>query len=688
VVPGLVPHIFTIEVLGTAPQPGGPGGVSIVSGNGQVVLQSLIASRPLVVSVKDSNGVPLPGVEVVWTVTAGTGPTLSATSTITDLSGQTSILVRGSNLVPSNVLVPYVQSTINASTATTSVDFFLTTLGNSVGGQPALFTGQLVRPSDGVISGQAGQTLTGAVQVRTMASFVALPNIGVEVSTGNDAGAAPTAACSSGLVLTGTQGIASCDLVLGRRAGETQLVAAIGGIKSESMTLRVTPGPAGVIKVIQGDAQSGGVGQMVPLALVAQVTDAFDNPIANAPVQWEVTPVGAVALTPPTHSVTDGTGRVSTLVKFGSVPGTFQVRLRAGAVLTEWNLTARLVLSGLTVLSGSGQTTLTGKPFPEPLRVQVKDDKGVPVAGATVEFVVTSGTAIPHSPVAVTDSEGIASTLIEAGPGAGPITAVASAANLPPAIFQLIVKQGSPVVAVDNFVNAAGFQPGAVPGGLVTILAPGLAPGLDGCLSSGMTGTPLPLTLGGLSVQFGRLSAPVLSVCNSGGREQVTVQAPFELAPGTVQATVTNNGGSAEVNGIPVLTAQPGIFESAASDGRPHAAVQRADGSFSSPENPVAPGEIVRVYVTGLGPVLPRAATNQPGVRGQAVFLPVIVGVNHAGTRVVSADYAENMIGVYLVAFEIPREASKGREIPLSVAVETALDGRTVYSNPSRIAIQ
>ena len=83
----------------------------------------------------------------------------------------------------------------------------------------------------------------------------------------------------------------------------------------------------------------------------------------------------------------------------------------------------------------------------------------------------------------------------------------------------------------------------------------------------------------------------------------------------------------------------------------------------------------------------PAVQTNEPGVR-DVVSSParkLIIGVNHRGAPLISAHYAEGMIGVVDVTFQIPREVPAGLDIPLSVGV--VIGERTVYSNKSSVPV-
>jgi len=214
-----------------------------------------------------------------------------------------------------------------------------------------------------------------------------------------------------------------------------------------------------------------------------------------------------------------------------------------------------------------------------------------------------------------------------------------------------------------------------------------MLPGVQGCVNASTL--PLPTQLADVEVRFGYSVAPISSVCNSGGQETVTVQAPFELgAPGSTSATVTVKGASATVNDIPVLTALPGIFERVEADGRRYAIANRSDGKPVSPTSPARRGETLVVVATGLGAVLPKAATNSPGVEGQNVFLPVIAGVAGRGVRVLSAKYGVGEIGRYWVTLEIPTDTPEGSAVSLVLGSVTREGQPPVYSADSRIAVQ
>jgi uncharacterized protein (TIGR03437 family) len=156
----------------------------------------------------------------------------------------------------------------------------------------------------------------------------------------------------------------------------------------------------------------------------------------------------------------------------------------------------------------------------------------------------------------------------------------------------------------------------------------------------------------------------------------------------SVPITINVSGGTTTIN-FSVVAASPGILETVMSDGARRAVVIRPDGTFVSLRNPARGLEIVRVFVTGMGPALPAIVTGALPVPGadSLVLGQVIVGVNNSGARVVTSRVSPNLIGVYELAFEVPSDAPTGNDVVLSVAINAPGDGQTRFSNGSKLPI-
>ena len=674
---------------GTTPTPTGTG-MQVLSGNGQIV--SVLAPttpRPLTVVVRDASGTRVPGVIVTWQVSSGTAGILTPTS-YTDINGQAATLVAGNTAAFPGI--PYQSATITASSVYGSVSFVVTALGLLPGGLPVSANAYLLSPTtDTVLTGKSGQTLPNAIQVQVITSSgLPIPNVGLEVTANTDPTVGPVASCATPNILTDANGGAKCDLFFGRTTGDGILTVNVGSVLVRNLNFSVTPGDPASIVVIQGDGQSGNAGQTLSQNLVAEVRDASGNPLQGVGVLWEFGTQGTGARLSSASQVSDSNGRVSAGVTLGTVPGDLIVRVRAGSnasVVATFTLHLTVAVAGIAKISGDNQTALTGRAFGSALVVEVRDAQTRPVPNQSVSFAVSGPATLSASSV-TTDSQGRAQVTVQAGSTGGSITVTATAGGFS-VTFNLTARLPGPTITAASFFNAASMQRGLVPGGITTIVGTGLATGLDGCLGSGTITGPLPLGLGGVEVLFGITSAPIYSVCNVNSQEQVTVQAPFDLAPGgAVYITVKVSGGQTTVSGVPVLVALPGIFETVAADGTRYGVATRPDGTLVTPSNSARRGEIVRFYATSLGPTLPLVQTNQPGVGGQLAYLPVIVGLAGSGVPVVSAEYAENMIGAFVIAFQIPDNAPTGREVTLSMGVVVAEGQPLAYSNTVKIAIQ
>ncbi len=107
---------------------------------------------------------------------------------------------------------------------------------------------------------------------------------------------------------------------------------------------------------------------------------------------------------------------------------------------------------------------------------------------------------------------------------------------------------------------------------------------------------------------------------------QINAIVPWSLTPGqNTQICVSSAAGLTETNCLtwPVAQTAPGVFTV---DGS-HAAALNQDGTVNSATNPAAPGSIVAVYATGLGPI------NPPPVAGALIVPPLPANVMSAGVE-------------------------------------------------------
>lgn len=685
------PFTLTVPVGAGGGGGGGGGGstqVKIVSGDGQLFPEiQFFQALPLTILVTDTAGKPLPNVPVSFTVTSGIG--VVGTNLInTDSNGLASTIFFPQTIPQGS---SFQASTVNASTAFGSVNFTETIFhANSDGsGLPEI---NILSPLDFHITAGQGTPIPNAIIAQIHAGNfpsvgAPIPGVGITIQNSFDQSLPAPATCI-GSSNSDQMGIARCTLVAacpttvgGVRfggVGTFGMDIVVGGIQHFPGTLRVTSGSATAVAISGGNNQSGRAGQSLT-PLIALVTDGCGTPVAGVPVTWTV--VSGSATLSATTNTSNSQGFVSTGITLGSTPGPVTVRVALGSTAqATFQLTNVIVVGGVTVTGGNNQVAVTGQTFAQPVTFRVRDVNNNPVAGILVTFGVT-GSATLNPQTVNTDSQGNASTTVTAGIPAGPILITATVGSFS-ASATLTSRPPGPVVTGTSFVNAASNAVGLVPCGLSSVVGTGLAPGLQGVVSGISPFGPLPYVLNGLGITVNGIPAPIQSVSNQNGKEQVNFQTPCEVQPGTATVIVQLSGGSTTVNNVPVLQGQPGIFTYQGPTGRTYGAVIRAaDGSYVTPSNPARRGETYYLVVTGLGQTTPPAITNSAGVAGQTVNLQVVVGVNNAGVPVLSGQslYLVGSIGVYIVGFQIPLDAPTGPDQPLAVGL--IINGQLVFGN-------
>jgi uncharacterized protein (TIGR03437 family) len=503
-------------------------------------------------------------------------------------------------------------------------------------------------------------------------------------------------------VLTNSQGVATCTAVLGSTTGTGTFTFLVGGVpaansstgvatgfQSGNYNLVVTPGIAGMISILGGNNQSANPGQPLSSLLQAKVADASGNPLSGQQVTWTVSPASAATLSN-TTTTSSSTGLVQTNVTLASsASGAIQVTVAVPGspnISTTFTITANVLVAGLQIVSGNSQSAVIGTAFNLPLEVVLTTSNGA-VANIPVSFSIT-GPGSLSSTNATTNSAGQALVNVTAGSTPGAVTVTASAGGQTQT-FNLTVIPIGPTLSANSFYNGADFQPNSIsPCSIATIIAPGIAPAIQGAVAyDGIGG--LPYLLATDAVTIGGAQAPIYNVANVNGQQQVTFQVPCSVTPGTNVVTVTVGGGSASINEM-VLPASPGLFTTQVSSTTSIPVLERPDGSFVSPSNPGRRGETLIAFVTGLGPTTPAVATNSLPVPGSTATVQgtVIVGVNGNGANLISAHLSPDIVGAYEVAFQVPSSVPSGTNTDFSIGLLPQGSSQVYYSTLGFFPVQ
>ena len=701
-----------------------PANMTIVSGNGQAICFCQHVFTPpfsaLQVLVTDAAGNPLPNVTVTWNLdTAFSSAGLSSSTSTTDATGIAfTNLLAGSSLFNTGfgqAPVQY-QVTATASGGSNPSATFTETQAFLDSGVGNIVTQNINLPVAGETisgkSGASGYTLNGQqrsnFQIKVFSATAVLPGVSVRLVSNQTS---PSISCASGpgadpgSVLTDSTGVATCTPIFSG-SGSGSFYFVIGGVAPTDPTvltglfqypapplaikLTVQPGVPTTLTLTSGNNQSANAGQIIGQPLVVTVSGS-SGPLAGQTVNWTVSPSGSAALSNAT-STTDVNGQARTTVTLASgAAGVVTVTARvANSSIAAQNFTLTAVplvsVTGVSIVSGNNQSVLANSNFTSPIVVQVNGSNG-PLANVPVSFTVTSGTATVSQSSVNTGSNGQASVNVTAGNTVGNITVVATANGFSQT-FNLAISPPGPNLTSGTFVNAADQQRNSLsPCSLATIIAAGIAPSIQGVSPAPIVG-PLPALLGTDTLTISGTAAPILSVANQNGQQQLTFQVPCSIQPGSNPITVAVGAGSA-TSTVNILPASPGIFQTVMSDGVTRAVLVRPDGSFVSLSNPARRGEHIIAYVTGLGPTTPSVNTNSLPIPGQTsnVNYNVIVGVNNAGVPLDYARLSEDLVGVYVVSFQIPTDAPVSNNVVFSVGVAPQGSGTVYYSAGSSIPI-
>lgn len=666
--------------------------VSILSGQGQVTWEAQMAREPLLIQVLRKDGSPLPGAQVEWWIDAleeregsaaleapACGVRERVRTCVSDSEGKSGVQFRP-------IEVPYGKA-FSLMRVTAQVVHDGETVGASefhiamlpVGG---VLNYELAAPAAGtVLDLHRGQPIGNPIAIRVWtADHEALSNVRVNISAADQT---LNAHCLGGMQLTDTAGNAACALVGSGSLGSSALIIDIGGVHhiQDALSATVVVGPPARIVKVSGDSQSGKPGDQLQVPLVASIRDGAGFALPGTPVSWDV--IRGSALLSSWRSAANAAGDVSSIVTLGTAPGPVVVRVRAQNAWADFTLSNEPV-TAVEAAGGDGQSVPPNRIF-KPLVVRVLSAQG-PLPNVPVVFAVTKGSAALWTSDAMTGADGTASVILTAGAVIGAVTVTATAAG-EKAEFSLEVTEAGPVLDAGGFVNAASFEPGVSPGGLVSVFTNGLLPGapqlnVGACLAAEPEDGQFPLALGGVDVTFAGTRAPLLAFCRTAQEQhQINLQAPFALAPGTFDVTVRAGSGSlppiaAVARGVQVAKAAPGLFQTFAG-GRLIAIAIRPDGSLVTPSNPALRGETVHVYATGLGPLV--EGSSRPA------YTPA-VELAGSGASGVTAEYVPNSIGLFVVSLAIPADVQAG-EAELRLNIITDAD-EVIRGAAARLPVQ
>ncbi|MCH8268017.1 MAG: matrixin family metalloprotease [Acidobacteria bacterium] len=242
-------------------------------------------------------------------------------------------------------------------------------------------------------------------------------------------------------------------------------------------------------------------------------------------------------------------------------------------------------------------------------------------------------------------------------------------------------------------VDGAGFAPQLAPGAFVSIFGADLALGSGPGGIESAVATPLPTTMGGVSVKFGDRLAPLFFVSPG----QINALVPFELTGSSVDVTIlTGPGAAGNTVTVNLSPTAPGIFvvppnqQGAILNGVEQnqgiSSLVAPAGSFPN-ARPARAGEVIVIFASGLGPVSPALPSGvASGANGTAIpVMPNVPQVTIGGLSappVLFAGLAPGFVGLYQVNVQVPQGVPTGDAVEVVI---TTSEGQT--SNTATIAV-
>jgi uncharacterized protein (TIGR03437 family) len=314
--------------------------------------------------------------------------------------------------------------------------------------------------------------------------------------------------------------------------------------------------------------------------------------------------------------------------------------------------------------------------------VKMVDQYGVPAAGTAVTYTVSPRGALTLRSVSgepacspststtsvtcPTDNYGVAyADMLLGNTATSTVSVTARAAGFSNQFSGTIRLQ--PTISAGGVVDAAAAKSPIAPGSYVSIYGANLSEYTDQVTIAPFS---LPLSLDGVTVSFdvpsAKLSVPGYLTYVSPG--QVNVQVPWELqGQSSAQVKITLYGYSfGNVVTVPLADTAPAFFENSGI-----AAALDGNNAIVTTSNPVKRGQVVQLYMNGLGPVNGGPASGE--FASTTTLTPTkgalpTVSIGGQQAQVLFSGLAPSFPGLYQVNAIVPAGISTGT-VPISLTI-------------------
>jgi uncharacterized protein (TIGR03437 family) len=234
-----------------------------------------------------------------------------------------------------------------------------------------------------------------------------------------------------------------------------------------------------------------------------------------------------------------------------------------------------------------------------------------------------------------------------------------------------------PALTVEGVVNAASFEPRLAPGSIAAVFAQNLAAG-----EGAATALPLPTRIAGLEMHIDGEPAPLYFA----GPGQANLLIPLD-AKAAVDLAANDRGSSSAPVRVTLAPAAPALFTLEQTGKGQAAALIAGSGQIAgafpgTTGRPVRRGEVVEIYMTGLGQVdnaPPPGAASRVSPLARTIAEPA-VRIGGVEAEVLFAGLAPGLAGVYQVNAVVPAGAPGGGAVEVVVEMlgERSQSGATI----------
>jgi hypothetical protein len=434
------------------PDEGEAAKLEIVSGNDQFGPAGTTLAQPIVVRVLDTRERPVANQDVTFTIGSG-GGTVAPATVKSNATGQAAANWTLGPSVGGHML--RVQTPRGGSG----------TLEMTVGATAVAGSGSILAGVDG--DDQIGPVSSALADSLVVKATDALGNpvAGVEVMWSVSGGGS----IDPVTVVTGADGLAAAERVLGPTAGAQSAQATVDRFTGSPVTFSHTAVPANPTALVKvsGDNQTAPGGFEVAEDLVVRLEDENGNGIGGRAITW-VVPSGSGSVNP-VNTTTDANGLASTRWTLPTAVGSHGVSAVFSGLpaVTFTGTSTADVPTTIELVSGNNQSAAVGSALPNPLVVRVTDANDNPVANVAVLWAATGGGTV-SDPTTATNASGLAqvtrtlgvapglytTTATVGGLSGSPVTFTSTATVGPPARLAIITQPGSPTVSGNAFSPA------------------------------------------------------------------------------------------------------------------------------------------------------------------------------------------------------------------------------------------